>query len=82
MALITSAQSGNFNNPATWTGGVVPTVGDEARIVNGHAVTITVDTTCDEVIISNICFFSDSNIDALVRIGILSLLVLPYNITG
>lgn len=49
MALITSAASGNFNAGATWTGGVVPTVGDEARASNGHTITITANATCDEV---------------------------------
>jgi hypothetical protein len=49
MALITSTATGNFNAGATWTGGVVPTVGDEARASNGHTITITVDATCDEV---------------------------------
>lgn len=49
MALITSAASGNFNAGATWTGGVVPTVGDEARAATGHTITINVNTTCDEV---------------------------------
>jgi hypothetical protein len=49
MALITSAASGNFNSGATWTGGVVPGVGDEARASTGHTVTITSNVTCDEV---------------------------------
>lgn len=49
MALITSAASGNFNAGATWTGGVVPTVGDEARASTGHTITITANVTCDEV---------------------------------
>jgi hypothetical protein len=49
MALITSAASGNFNAGATWTGGVVPTTGDEARASTGHTVTINVNTTCDEI---------------------------------
>jgi hypothetical protein len=49
MALITSAATGNFNAGATWTGGVVPGVGDEARASNGHTITITANATCDEI---------------------------------
>jgi hypothetical protein len=49
MALITSAASGNFSAGATWTGGVVPGVGDEARASTGHTITVDVNTTCDEI---------------------------------
>jgi len=46
MALINSAATGNFNATGTWTGGVVPGAGDEARVANGHVVTITANATC------------------------------------
>jgi hypothetical protein len=58
MALITSAASGNFNAGATWTGGVVPTTGDEARAATGHTVTIDVNTTCDEISIAGTGIFT------------------------
>jgi hypothetical protein len=49
MALILSAATGNFNAGATWVGGIVPTVGDEARASTGHTITITANVTCDEI---------------------------------
>lgn len=47
MAVILSAQSGDFSSPTTWVGGVVPTIGDEAQCQAGHNISITTNISCD-----------------------------------
>ena len=49
MATITSAASGNFSNPATWVGGVVPGPLDKARANTGHNITIDVNVTVIDI---------------------------------
>jgi hypothetical protein len=48
MATILAAQTGLWTDPATWTGGVVPGLGDVA-VANGKIVTINASVTCAEV---------------------------------
>ncbi len=44
-ASISSVQSGNWSNPSTWSGGVVPGDGDTVTIASGHTVTVDQNTT-------------------------------------
>jgi hypothetical protein len=43
MSIITAAQNGNYSAPSTWTGGIVPDNGDEARL-NGFTVVMDLAT--------------------------------------
>jgi hypothetical protein len=43
-AAIGTASSGDWTNTATWTGGIVPTTGDDVRVNNNRAVTHSTGT--------------------------------------
>ena len=48
MALIKAQANGNSNSAATWFGGIIPGIGDEA-FANGFSVAITHDLTCNAI---------------------------------
>lgn len=43
MATIPTLKSGNWSDPTTWDGGILPGVGDIAQAITGHTVTIDQD---------------------------------------
>jgi hypothetical protein len=49
MATIQSAASGNWSDPATWTGGVVPDSTDDVVIGIGHTVTVDAVARCRDL---------------------------------
>lgn len=48
MATILAANTGNWTDPATWAGGVIPSTGDVA-VANGKTVTINASVTLSQV---------------------------------
>ncbi|UII24854.1 T9SS type A sorting domain-containing protein [Fulvivirga maritima] len=52
---IQSAQSGNWNDPSTWVGGVVPTAANSSGIIinNGHSVAANSNVSADQMIIND-----------------------------
>ncbi len=51
-ANISSAQSGPWNTSSTWTGGVVPSLGDNVTIGQSHLITVDIDAECNTLTIS------------------------------
>jgi hypothetical protein len=68
---ITSAASGNWNDTATWTGGVVPGAANDVVIASGHTVTINVtDAACKNVTIDgNLDFQKDGTVSGITVNG-------------
>jgi hypothetical protein len=53
QALIISKASGNWNNPSTWVGGIIPNAStDDIEIVSGHAITMTADAIVGDITIT------------------------------
>ncbi len=65
-ATISSAGSGLWSNPATWSGGVVPTAADDVVIQNGHTITLDVAYSGSTVVI---CRNLTVQITGVLRLG-------------
>jgi hypothetical protein len=48
--VFTTVANGNWNNPATWSGGVLPT--STAQCMINHTVTVTANTSCKSVTVN------------------------------
>ena len=65
-----TAQSGNWNNPATWQGGIVPTGSNEVYVNAGHTVTLVANTVTSNVVsVDGILQFAGFNFTAGSLIG-------------
>lgn len=58
---ITSINSGNWNNPATWVGGVVPGTSNAVVIAVGNTVTIDGNVSCSSLNISGVLQYDSTN---------------------
>jgi hypothetical protein len=67
-AQITSAASGNWSAPATWTGGVVPTASDDVTI--GHTVSIDIpNAECKNLTINSNLYFATTTGNGITIYG-------------
>jgi large repetitive protein len=72
-ATITSKGTGNWNDAATWLGGVVPAAADDVIIADGHSVTLNQNTTVRSIQVgqgvSGILLLSDNSPRTLTVTG-------------
>ncbi len=50
-ATISAAAGGNWNNAATWTGGVIPGASDDVIIQGNYTVTVTANASCNSILV-------------------------------
>ncbi|MBP6334745.1 MAG: hypothetical protein KA444_04670 [Bacteroidia bacterium] len=73
-ATINSATSGNWNDPATWVGGVVPRSVDDVHIVNGQSVVVNANIArCQNLSVSGTLSYSTTTTHLLHIFGNLSI---------
>ena len=53
FATITAAATGNWNNAATWVGGVIPGAGDDVVISSGMSINVDASSSAHNVTINN-----------------------------
>ncbi|WP_073000760.1 HYR domain-containing protein [Mariniphaga anaerophila] len=51
--IISTSAGGNWNDPTTWVGGVVPGIGDNVTIASGATVTVNTNAFCDDILIES-----------------------------
>ncbi|MFC1679236.1 right-handed parallel beta-helix repeat-containing protein, partial [Elusimicrobiota bacterium] len=69
-ALINSAQTGPWSDPATWVGVSTPTASDEATILSGHTVTVAITSAAvSTTTISGTLSFSRVENSSLTVVG-------------
>lgn len=71
---ITSAQTGNWSNTATWVGGIVPGASDDVIIASSQTVTIDiVNAECKNITINGTLSFPDVNGNGITFYGDVSI---------
>ncbi len=79
-ATITSAATGNWNNTATWVGGVIPGSGDDVIISEGHSIEVSDTRTALSLSVeTNIEYYTSLDITGTGNLTLLNDLNLTSN---
>ena len=57
---IVTTGSGNWSNPSTWFGGILPTISDSTEILSGHTVTIDTNASAGVLEVTGTLVYSNS----------------------
>lgn len=74
-ATISSVSTGNWSNPATWAGGIIPGASDDVIISNNNNVIVDVNTSCISLVINT----AGNNTSLAINSGVI--LIVSGNVT-